>query len=106
MDRLRLIDFVQERGQRRGFSASRGASQNDEARFFLRDLGKDGGQAQILKGRNNCLQLAHHDRKVALLPEDIHAKPRLLAERVAAIARTLDEVGAHQAPITLENGER
>ena len=43
---------------------------------------------------------------MALLPENVDAEPRLVVQRIAAIARPTREVIIDQPPISLHQGER
>jgi hypothetical protein len=86
MNWLRLIYFVEHRGERRCFAAPGGARDKDDPSSFLDDFVKDPWQSEHLKGWDFGLQLSHHDRLLAALFENIHAKPGKIFERVTAVA--------------------
>ena len=86
MDLLRLIYFIEHRGERRGLAAAGGAGDEYNPAFFLRHFSKDGRQSQAFQRRDFRLQFPHHDRLPSILLENVDSKSREICQRVTAIA--------------------
>ena len=96
-----VVDLVEQRGQRRRLAAAGRAGDQDQAGFFLRDLFKNRGQSQALDRGNLALQFSQDDREMSLLPENIYAETRFVAERITAIAGAAGEIIVNETPISL-----
>ena len=103
---LGFVDLVEKGGQRRRLAAAGRAGDQNQAGFFLGDLLENRRQSETLERRDFAFELPHHDREMSLLPENIDAETRFVAERVTAIAGAAGEVIVNQAAIALHEGER
>src|SRR5262245_12432420 len=95
MDRLFLVDLVQDRGQRRRLATAGGTGHEDESRVFSCDLLKNRRQSKRTQRWNDRLQLPHDNCELSLLPKNIDSESGLIVERVAAIAGTVDQKFLH-----------
>ena len=75
--RLRFVQFIQQRSQRRGFSASGRARNQHESGLFFRDRMKNGRKVELVDTGNVGRQFSQNDGVVAALREDVHAETRL-----------------------------
>src|SRR6476660_4668800 len=86
VNRLRLVDLIEDGGERRGLATPRRASDEDEAGFLFCHFFEKRRQMQRFNRRHGSLEDAQHHGKVSLLPENTDAKACLFVERIAAIA--------------------
>ena len=84
--RLRCVNFIEHRRQSGGFTAAGRAGDEHESRFFLRDFPENAGEMKCFQGGNGGLEPTQNDRKISALPENIHAKARLIAQRITKVA--------------------
>ena len=105
MNRLRLIDLIEQRGQRRRLATSSGAGHQDQPGLFLCDFVKDWRQAELRNRRHRSVQFAKDDRKVSLLAKNADAETRFVSKGIATIAGTGRQVIINQTPIALHDGE-
>ena len=87
VNRLRLIELIEESGEGRGFAASCGAGYQDQTCLFFRDRVKYRRKVELIDAGNLGRQSAKNDRVVAALREDIDAEARLLPKGIRTIAR-------------------
>ena len=88
VDRLRLVNFIEHRRQSGGFTAAGRTGDEHEPGFLLRDLPENDGEMKCFQGGNGGFKPTQNDRKISALPENINAKARLVAQRIAKVART------------------
>ncbi len=105
VNRLRLINLIEQRGQRGCLSAAGGAGHQNEAGFFLGDLVKDGREMKCFNSWDFSLKFPKHDREMSLLPENIDAETGFIVKRVTAIARASSQVIVNQPAISLHERE-
>jgi hypothetical protein len=82
MDRFLLVDLIEERRERRRFSAPRCTGHEDDPVLLLGHLEEGGGEVHILKGRDPGLQFSQDDGVISPLGEDVHAEAGLARELV------------------------
>ena len=97
VDFVLLVDLVEHRRQRRRLAAARRPGHEDQPRFFLDHLAKNLRQPERVERRNLRAQLPHHDRVIAVVLENVHAKPREVRHRVARVARAVVFEVAHES---------
>ena len=96
MHGLRLVNLVEDGGERRGLAAAGGAGHEDEAVFLPRHVIENLAEAERMNRRHLALRLSHDDGKRAALLENIDAKARAVGELIAAIAGAALEQVAEQ----------
>ena len=84
--RLSFVNFVEDRGQSGGFTAAGRAGDEHQSRFFLRDFSENAGKLKCFQRGNGGFEPAQNDRKISVLPENIDAEARLIAQRIAEVA--------------------
>ena len=106
VDRLVLVDLVQERSKRRRLAGPRCAGHEDDPVFFLGHLVEHIGEAEVLDGWNPILQLSENDGVIAPLGEDVHPEAGLPGQIIRGIARPLGQEGLCQPPVLIDQVER
>jgi len=89
VDGFLLVHFVDHRSQRRGFSGTRGAGNQDDAVAQVAEFRDLLRQMQVLEAGDVLGNDAHDDGATATLAEDIHAEARGTFEAVGKIGRAL-----------------
>ena len=93
VDRLGLVQFVQQGRQRCRLTGAGRAGDQHQPGFFLCNRVENRRQIELIDAWNVGRQFPQNDRVIAALGEDIDAEARLLAKRVGAVARTrLDQI--------------
>ena len=105
VDRLFLVNLVQDRGQCRRLATASGAGHKHESGFFSGDFLKNRWQSKSAECRNNRLQFPHDNGELSLLPKNVDSESGLIVERVTAIAGTVEQKFLHQAPVSLHERE-
>src|SRR5579862_3903482 len=106
VDRLVLVDLVEDGRERGRLAAAGRARKEDKPVLLAADLLEDVRQPEGGERRYLRLQLSHDDREIAALFEDVDAETGALAEGVAAIARAEHVQMAQQGAVVADDGYR
>src|SRR6266403_3688474 len=87
VDRLGLIDLMEDRSEGSRFARPGRAGDEHQAGFLTRDLAYDLRKIQPFQRGDDRVELPQHDGITAALGEDADTKPRLVGQGISGVAR-------------------